>query len=275
MTRDTDLLIMKPLTELRDYFLVERRTVPAGFLQQLEHDPRRGAQQLAARIRKRMLENRREGQRLRNLLCFERQLWKQGFRIVAGVDEAGMAPLAGPVVAAAVILPRDYRLPGLDDSKKIPDELVRESLALQIKRDAVSWSAARGEVEEIDRLNIYHAGLLAMRRAVEGLDTQPEYLLVDARTVPHCAIPQRGIVHGDAVSASIAAASIIAKTTRDACMIEMDRAYPGYGFASHKGYPTPEHLAALRTRGPLVIHRRTFGPVREALGLDPVQGKLF
>jgi len=124
-------------------------------------------------------------------------------------------------------------------------------------------------------MNIYHAGLLAMRRAVEGLPIQPGYVLVDARTIPHCSLPQRGIVHGDALSASIAAASIIAKTTRDAHMIDMDRAFPGYGFASHKGYPTPEHLAALRARGPLVIHRRSFGPVREVLGSDPVQGRLF
>jgi ribonuclease HII len=133
----------------------------------------------------------------------------------------------------------------------------------------------RTEVEEIDSLNIYHSGLLAMKRAVEGLSTEPEYILVDARTIPHCSIPQKGIVHGDALSASIAAASIIAKTTRDAHMIEMDRKYAGYGFAAHKGYPTPEHLNALKTHGPLPIHRKSFGPVREVLGLDPVQRKLF
>jgi ribonuclease HII len=186
-----------------------------------------------------------------------------------------MAPLAGPVVAAAVILPRRYKLPGLDDSKKIPDERKRRQLALQIKRDAVCWATARAEVEEIDRLNIYHSGLLAMRRAVEGLAPSPDYMLVDARSIPHCAHPQKGIIHGDALSASIAAASILAKTTRDDFMSEMDKVYPGYGFASHKGYPTAEHLKALRERGPLPIHRQTFAPVRDAVAGHPLQQSLF
>ena len=113
-----------------------------------------------------------------------------------------------------------------------------------------------------------------MGRAVEGLSNKPEYILVDARTIPHCLYPQRGIIHGDALSASIAAASIIAKTTRDAYMIEMDRIYPGYEFASHKGYPTPEHLRVLKEKGPIPIHRKSFAPVRQALGLDPIQQDL-
>jgi len=263
------------LADLRRYFVDHERPVPEGFLEALENDARNGARQLALLIRRRRLENRREGQRLHHLLRFELELWQQGLHLIAGVDEAGMAPLAGPVVAAAVILPCNYKLRGLDDSKRILDEQRRAELALQIKQDAVCWSAGRAEVEEIDTLNIYHAGLLAMRRAVEGLVTQPEYLLVDARTIPHCTCPQRGIVHGDALSASIAAASIIAKTTRDGHMLEMDRIYAGYGFASHKGYPTLEHLQALKERGPLPIHRRSFTPVRQALGLDPVQGELF
>jgi ribonuclease HII len=271
----TEKLLGRNLAELRRYFLDRDHPVPDDLLEALEHDARNGARHLALLIRKRRMQNRREGQRLRHLLRFELELWQQGLSLIAGVDEAGMAPLAGPVVAAAVILPRDYKLRGLDDSKKIPDEQRRDALAVQIKRDAVCWSAGRADVEEIDTLNIYRAGLLAMQRAVQGLATPPEYLLVDARTIPHCACPQRGIVHGDALSASIAAASIIAKTTRDAHMLEMDRMYAGYGFASHKGYPTPEHLRALRERGPLPIHRRSFTPVRHALGTDPVQGELF
>jgi ribonuclease HII len=263
------------LADLREYFLTREMTVPDGFLDALENDPRNGARQLASLIRKRRLRNRREGQRLHHLLRFELELWEQGLHLIAGVDEAGMAPLAGPVVAAAVILPRNYKLRGLDDSKKINDMQRREELAAQIKQDAVCWSAGRAEVEEIDTINIYHAGLLAMRRAVEGLCTQPEYLLVDARTIPYCPCPQRGIIHGDALSASIAAASIIAKTTRDRHMLEMDSIYAGYGFASHKGYPTLEHLQILKDRGPLPIHRRSFTPVRQALGLDPIQGELF
>lgn len=268
-------LLGRSLAELRRHFIDSQRQVPDGLIGALEADPRSGARQLALLIRKRRLKNRQEGQRLRNLLRFELELWNNGTCLVAGVDEAGMAPLAGPVVAAAVILPCGYKLRGLNDSKKILDEQKRAELALQIKQDAVCWSVGQADVDEIDTLNIYHAGLLAMRRAVETLSCKPEYVLVDARTIPHCSCPQRGIVHGDALSASIAAASIIAKTTRDAHMIEMDRVYSGYGLASHKGYPTPEHLRTLKEKGALPIHRRSFAPVREALGLDPVQGTLF
>jgi ribonuclease HII len=275
MVRNVDKRTSKSLSRLKDYFLVQNQPVPEGFLEQLEADPRSGAKQLALSIRKRRTDSRREAQRLHNLLRFEMELWDQGVRSVAGVDEAGMAPLAGPVVAAAVILPKHYKLQGLDDSKKILNENRRAELAQRIKEDAVCWAVGQAEVEEIDRLNIYHAGLLSMSRAVQGLAIKPAYILVDARTIPHCAIPQKGIIHGDALSASIAAASIIAKTTRDAHMIEMDRKYDGYGFASHKGYPTAQHLKALKALGPLPIHRRTFGPVREVLGLDPTQGKLF
>lgn len=270
-----DDLVRKSVRELRERFLEGSPAVPEGLLEALERDPRSGARQLASVIRKRRSRNRREGQRLHRLLRFELELWKQGCNCIAGVDEAGMAPLAGPVVAAAVILPRHYKLPGLDDSKKILDEARREKLARQIKNDSLCWSVGRAEVGEIDMLNIYHAGLLAMRRAVNGLSLQPDFVLVDARTIPHCPHPQRGIVHGDALSASIAAASIIAKTTRDAHMAELDRVYSGYGFASHKGYPTPEHLRQLRKLGPLPVHRRSFAPVREVLGLDPVQANLF
>jgi ribonuclease HII len=152
---------------------------------------------------------------------------------------------------------------------------MREELAVQIKQDAVCWSFGVAEVEEIDKINIYHAGLLSMQRAVNGLSCVPDFVLVDARKIPQCPAPQRGIIRGDALSASIAAASIIAKTTRDAHMLEMDTLYQGYGFASHKGYPTPEHCRALKELGAVPIHRRSFGRVRAALGLDPVQTELF
>jgi ribonuclease HII len=270
-----DSLSRKTVKELREYFLVLNRSATEGLLDALGKDPRSGVRQLAGLLRKRRLKDRKESQRLSHLLLYELELWNQGVRLIAGVDEAGMAPLAGPVVAAAVILPHRYKLAGLDDSKKILDESKRQQLALQIKQDAICWSVGRAEVEEIDRINIYHSGLLAMRRAVEGLSHAPEYLLVDARTIPHIPFPQKGIVHGDALSASIAAASIIAKTTRDDHMQEMDRIYPGYGLGSHKGYPTPDHLRILRERGALPIHRRTFAPVREVLALHPTQGELF
>jgi ribonuclease HII len=268
-------LLSKSIPELSVLFLERRRPVPKGLLEALDVDWRQGAQQLAKRIRVRYRSNRSEGQRLHVLLRFEIELWSEGYALIAGVDEAGMAPLAGPVVAGAVILPQNYKLRGLNDSKKILDSEKRDELAIQIKQDAVCWSVGFAEVEEIDKINIYHAGLLAMQRAVQGLGSLPDFILVDARKIPNCAVPQRGIIRGDALSASIAAASIIAKTTRDAHMLRLDELYSGYGLASHKGYPTPEHCRALKTLGALPIHRRSFARVREVLGLDPVQSELF
>ncbi|RKH58230.1 ribonuclease HII [Corallococcus aberystwythensis] len=269
------------VSELTGRYVTQAQPVPQGLLEALEADPRQGAQALARKLRSRQEKNRAEGQRLRHLLKFETELWEQGLLKVAGVDEAGMAPLAGPVVAAAAILPRGYKLKGLDDSKKILDPDKREALAEALKRDVVAWAVGRAEVEEIDQLNIYHAGLLAMRRAVEGLGLTPDYVLVDARTIPQCPSPQRGIIKGDSLSLSIAAASVLAKTTRDRLMAELDARYPGYGLAAHKGYPTAQHVQAIQALGVLPIHRRSFGPVREALGLAqpsgpvPMQSELF
>lgn len=268
-------LLAKSIPELKERFVDRARPVPIGLVEALEADTRQGAHHLAKQIRERRRKNRAEGQRLHNLLRFEIELWAQGFNFIAGVDEAGMAPLAGPVVASAVILPRNYKLRHLNDSKQVLDEALRDELAQQIKQDAVVWSVGRAEVEDIDTLNIYHAGLLAMRRAVEGLTSQPDFVLVDARRIPHCNMPQRGIIKGDTLSASIAAASIIAKTTRDALMCEFDQLYAGYNFASHKGYPTPEHCQRLKDLGASPIHRRSFWRVRQVLGLDPIQSELF
>lgn len=268
-------ILSKSIPELRERFVDRERPVPRGLVEALESDTRQGAHNLAKLIRERWRKNRAEGQRLHNLLRFEIDLWEQGFNMIAGVDEAGMAPLAGPVVAGAVILPKNYKLKKLNDSKQIIDGEVRDELAQQIKTDAVVWSTGIAEVEEIDTLNIYHAGLLAMRRAVEGLGQQPDFILVDARRIPHCSTPQRGIIKGDTLSASIAAASIIAKTTRDAIMTRFDSVLPGYNFATHKGYPTPEHCRCLKELGATAIHRRSFARVREALGLDPIQDNLF
>lgn len=280
MGRDLNDLLRLSVAGMNERFLVGNEPVPSGLIEALESDPRQGARALGRKLREKQRQNRAENGRLRRLLEYERELWEAGYTFIAGVDEAGMAPLAGPVVAGAVILPRDYRLTGLDDSKKILDQSKREAMAERIKTDAVAWAAGWAEVEEIDRLNIYHAGLLAMRRAVEGLtgasgNVRPDFVLVDARTIPECAAPQRGIIRGDQLSASIAAASIIAKTARDNFMCELDRRYPGYGLAGHKGYPTPEHLRAIRELGVLPIHRRSFRPVREALGMEPVQARLF
>src|SRR5688572_24164956 len=206
-------LLSKSIPELSDLFVRRRRPVPKGLLEALDVDRRQGAHQLAKRIRERYRENRAEGQRLHFLLRFEIELWAQGYGFVAGVDEAGMAPLAGPVVAGAVILPQNYKLRGLNDSKKILDPEKRDEFATQIKQDAVCWSVGVAEVEEIDKINIYHAGLLAMQRAVQGLSCQPDFVLVDARKIPNCQAPQRGIIRGDALSASIAAASKIGRAS--------------------------------------------------------------
>jgi len=273
--RTLEELLAKSIPELRERFVDRARPVPKGLVAALDTDSRQGAHHLAKLIRERWRKNRAEGQRLHNLLRFEIDLWEQGFNFIAGVDEAGMAPLAGPVIAGAVILPRNYKLKKLNDSKQILDAGTRNELAHQIKQDALFWAVGRAEVEEIDTINIYHAGLLAMRRAVEGLTSQPDFILVDARRIPHLTAPQRGIIKGDTLSASIAAASIIAKTTRDAIMTEFDSLHPGYNFATHKGYPTPEHCRCLKELGATPIHRRSFARVREALGLDPVQDQLF
>lgn len=184
--------------------------------------------------------------------------------LVCGVDEAGRGPLAGPVSAAAVILDPDYPIAGLADSKVLSAPQ-RERLAIIIRERAITWAVAYADVGEIDRLNILQASLLAMRRAVLALTIQPQQVLVDGLYCPRTGIPSRAIVKGDSTVAAISAASILAKTARDALMVELHETYPHYGFADHKGYPTAVHLAALREHGVSVMHRKSFRPVRELL----------
>ena len=257
------------LASIRRRYVIEARPLDAETEAALRADSRLGAKAILAAIARRRAENRSEGQRLRKLLQFETALWDTGVVHVAGVDEAGMSPLAGPVAAAAVIFAPGSRIPGVDDSKKLHAE-TREELAVEIKGRAVAWCVAFAEVEEIDRINIYWAGLLAMRRAVEGLSIAPQHVLLDARRLKELKTPQQAIVKGDAKSLTIAAASILAKTTRDALMCKLDAEYPGYGFSKHKGYPVHEHRAALARLGASAIHRRSFAPVREILGLPPL-----
>ena len=184
--------------------------------------------------------------------------------LVAGVDEVGRGPLCGAVVTAAVILDPARPIEGLNDSKKLT-EARREALFPLIQERALAWCIARAEVEEIDRLNILHATMLAMQRAVAGLSTQPTLVLVDGNRCPLLPMRSEPVVKGDSRVPAIAAASILAKVARDREMLELDQQYPGYGIAGHKGYPTPVHLAALRALGATPIHRRSFGPVRKAL----------
>jgi len=184
--------------------------------------------------------------------------------LICGVDEAGRGPLAGPVYAAAVILNSQHPIAGLADSKKL-SEKKREQLAAEIRQQASAWAIATASVEEIDEINILQASLLAMRRAVEALSLQPHEVLIDGLYCPDTGLPSRAIVKGDSTVIEISAASILAKTARDAAMLEMHERMPQYGFAGHKGYPTAAHIAALRLHGVSNEHRKTFGPVRKLL----------
>lgn len=198
------------------------------------------------------------------LWALERTVRGMGFELIAGVDEVGLGPLAGPAVAAAVVLPEGVRLPGLDDSKKLKPEQ-RERLDRLIKRRATALSIAAVAPEFIDHQGLIRARQQAMKLAVEGLAMTPEYLLIDAWDVPELAIPQMCVVRGDGVCASIMAASVVAKVHRDRLMIDYDEQYPGYGFAVHKGYATAAHKRALVELGPSPIHRMSWAPIRAVL----------
>ncbi|MEE8580249.1 MAG: ribonuclease HII [Myxococcota bacterium] len=226
----------------------------------LRCDSRVGARSLAARWARRLARGRAERLRVAQLFALRGSLLRRGVRVVAGVDEVGVGPLAGPVVAAAVVLPERVELPGLRDSKRL-SRTARDRLEAAIQQQAQAIAIGSVEPVEIDRLNIYRAALEAMRRAVKALATPPDHLLVDARTVPGVAAPQTAIVRGDDLDGSIAAASIVAKVHRDSIMDRLDAIYPGYGFGRHMGYGTPQHLAALQRLGPSPVHRRSFAPV--------------
>lgn len=196
-------------------------------------------------------------------LSRERALRARGFLLVAGVDEAGRGPLAGPVVAAAVILPDDFHLDGLTDSKKVSAAKREAFYAILTATAEILWAVAEAAVEEIDRLNILRATHLAMARAIEALPQKPHHALVDGLPVRGLPVEHTALIEGDGLSLSIAAASIIAKVTRDRLMVEIDAQYPQYGFARHKGYGVREHLKALRHHGPCPVHRRSFQPVAQ------------
>lgn len=226
-------------------------------LEILSRDNRAGVKRSLERHFAAREAKRCELDRLQAMLKYETSLRQQGYTYIAGVDEAGRGPLAGPVVAAAVILPEGLVIPGLNDSKKLLPAK-RESLYRVITAQAIAWSVGIGEVFEIDTVNILEASKLAMRRSIDGLLVKPQYVLIDALELDHMECPQKGIIGGDGLSQSIAAASVVAKVTRDRWMCEMDKVYPGYGFALHKGYPTNEHRRALTAMGACPMHRRSF-----------------
>jgi len=193
-------------------------------------------------------------------LYFERSARRDGYTCIAGLDEAGRGPLAGPVVAAAVVLPDDLLIPGLTDSKQVPEQ-EREKLFEIIRSQAICFGIGVADERTIDEINIYQATIIAMERALHALMPRPDYLLLDAITLPRIHLPQKPLIKGDCRSHSIAAASILAKVTRDGMMLELDRKFPLYHFRKHKGYGTKEHLVLLREHGPCEAHRKSFRPV--------------
>ena len=251
------------LAELRHRF-GGGASVSDASLAALRADPRLGARELAERLGRRRERGEAERRRVEVLWEAERALRPAGSRSTAGVDEVGMGPLAGPVVAAAVILPEGVHFEGLRDSKRLTPA-ARERLAAEVWSVARAVSIGMTSLAEIDRINIYQAGLLAMRRAVLGLRPGADGVLVDARRIPDLDVPQRAVVGGDDRVASISAASIVAKVHRDTLMCALDSRHPGYGFAQNRGYGTAEHLDALERLGPSPAHRRSFAPVTRAL----------
>jgi ribonuclease HII len=210
-----------------------------------------------------------EQKRLHRLTKFEREARSQGFSLIAGIDEAGRGPLAGPVVAAACIIPKRIFFKGINDSKLLSPVQRRRIYEALTTHPKVVWAVGSSSVEEIDRINIYQATIVAMQRALDALSVVPDYLLVDGMKLPYRDIPCQKINQGDSLSQSIAGAGIIAKETRDKMMVEMHKQWSGYGFDEHKGYGTPKHLDALQRLGPCPEHRRSFEPVRASLSSGP------
>ena len=251
--------------EIRERYARADEPISPQTLSKLKRDPRHGVQLIYATLKKRYERDSTERTRLDAMLNFERVLWRAGIQHIAGVDEVGMGPLAGPVIAAAVVFPPHTELHGIDDSKKL-DSGQRQDAEHRIRAAASGIGIGRAEIDEIDTVNIYHAGLLAMRRAVEALPMRPQHVLVDARSIPGVDVPQNCFDKGDGLDFSIAAASIVAKVHRDRLMDELALDHPGYGFERHKGYCTPEHQDAIRRLGPCAIHRTSFTFIRELRG---------
>ena len=253
------------IAEIKQLYISLEQSGDQGlnFLQSMSRDSRIGVRELYKVMLKKRQQLIKEEKRLEDLLLYEKRLWAGGVELVAGVDEAGRGPLAGPVVAAAVILPTRVRIHQLNDSKQL-SPAKRKALALQIKNSG-AWAIGVSTVNEILDLNIYHASMLAMRRALKYLKSRPEHVLVDGYAIPALELPQTNIIGGDGKSASIAAASIIAKETRDELMELCHHLYPLYGFNRHKGYATADHIEALRRYGPCPLHREGFAPVRREM----------
>lgn len=246
------------IAEIRE--ILKKDDVPEEVLQEILSDSRKGVQNLVQAYMKRLEKLSREKLRVESMYEVESSFYKKGMNLIAGIDEVGRGPLAGPVTVAAVILKPHWFAAGLNDSKKVTP-VHREELSKKIHEEAVDISIYSLPPEEIDAVNIYEATMMAMYQAVKNLKVQPDAVIVDAMPL-HFPFPTVSMIHGDARSASVAAASIVAKVYRDHLMDEYDREYPGYGFAKNKGYGTAEHIHALEELGVTPIHRRSFEPVK-------------
>lgn len=233
-------------------------------------DSRSGVQMAIKQRRKALFADQAEEERLETMLLYEKELYDQGVELIAGIDEVGRGPLAGPVVAAAVILPKGCKIKGLNDSKKIPKRQ-HEAIYQAVMDQAVSVGIGTMSTEVIDEVNIYEATKLAMIEALKQLDPKPQHLLIDAMSLD-VPIQQTSLIKGDANSLSIAAASIVAKVTRDQLMATYDQTYPGYGFTKNAGYGTKEHLAALDSHGITPIHRKSFEPIKSMMTQERLSG---
>lgn len=245
--------------------LAQIETFDDPFLKEVKEDERKGVIKLYESWEKKYKKQEEIKVMFDKMREHEKHLWSQGYLLIGGIDEVGRGPLAGPVVASCVILSPDFSLPGLTDSKKLSKEK-REEFFHRIKEEAVSYGIGMASAEEIDKQNIYEATKVAMNRAIRKLDQVPDYLLLDAMKLT-VNIPQTSLIKGDSKSVSIAAASVIAKVTRDQYMEELGKVYPQYGFERHMGYGTSEHLEALRKNGATKEHRQSFSPVQDTMGL--------
>jgi ribonuclease HII len=251
------------IREIEQLLFHEKSSISEKRLRQLESDERKGVQIAVHKYRKQQEKELALIEKYDNLQEYERSLYRKGIQYIAGIDEVGRGPLAGPVIAAAVILPANVKLIGIDDSKKITSEK-REYFYHQILEQSISVGVGIISAQDIDEINIYQASILAMKIAIGKLSVTPEHLLVDALALP-IDIPQTSIIKGDGKSVSIAAGSIVAKVTRDRLMKNLDKTYPQYGFARNMGYGTKEHLNALEEYGPIGEHRRSFAPVQSCV----------
>lgn len=250
---------MATIKEIKEQ-LADIQQLDAPLLAELEQDSRSGVIQAIAKRKREIKKRLDEDERLEGMLTYEKECYARGIELIAGVDEVGRGPLAGPVVAAAVILPIACKIPGLNDSKKIPKSKHKE-IYEAVLQNAIAIGIGVKDNQVIDQVNIYEATKLAMMEAIGQLEPQPQHLLIDAMKLDF-PIPQTSIIKGDANSLSIAAASIVAKVTRDQMMEEFDLEYPGYDFAQNAGYGTANHLAGLHKLGVTPIHRRSFEPVK-------------